>query len=77
MSQAEIAKDLNISRMMISKLWKQFHATGTAVRRPEQCRLKAEIPMEVRNMTNTRRYKDIAGMELAQNFATATGKTIS
>ncbi|GFT87732.1 hypothetical protein TNCV_4000851 [Trichonephila clavipes] len=39
-SEAEVARNLNVSRMMISSLGKQFQTTGTVVKRPGQGRPK-------------------------------------
>ncbi|GFV85458.1 hypothetical protein TNCV_3772821 [Trichonephila clavipes] len=45
MSQAEVARNLNASRMVISRQWKQFQTMGTVVRHGHD-RPKATIPKE-------------------------------
>ncbi|GFT92192.1 hypothetical protein TNCV_1973191 [Trichonephila clavipes] len=56
MPQAEVARNLNIARMVIYRLWKQFQVTDIVVRRPGS---------------------NVTAKKLAQNFAAATGETIS
>ncbi|GFU20450.1 transposable element Tcb2 transposase [Trichonephila clavipes] len=74
MSRAEVARNLNVSQMMIFKLWKQFQIICTVVRRPGKGR---STPTEGRYFpTNALRHIDMAAKFLAQNFVDAPGKTI-
>ncbi|GFW09710.1 hypothetical protein TNCV_1394111 [Trichonephila clavipes] len=74
-SQATVARNLNVYRVVISRLWKQFHTTSIVVRRLGQGRPKTKPPTETLNLTlNARRYTDMTAKEY---FVAATGKPIS
>ncbi|GFY15425.1 transposable element Tcb2 transposase [Trichonephila clavipes] len=51
MSQAEVTRNLNVSRMVVIRQWKQFQTTDAVVRRPKQGRPKATTPAEERYLT--------------------------
>ncbi|GFS57518.1 hypothetical protein TNCV_1401821 [Trichonephila clavipes] len=76
MSLAEVARNLNISSMVMSRLWKQFQTTGALCCQKTLTRSKATTSMEDRYLTiNARRYRDMIAKKLAQDFAAVTGKT--
>ncbi|GFT88892.1 hypothetical protein TNCV_906961 [Trichonephila clavipes] len=46
MSQAEVARNLIVSRIVMPRLWKQLQTAGAVVRWHRQGRSKATTPME-------------------------------
>ncbi|GFU03058.1 transposable element Tcb2 transposase [Trichonephila clavipes] len=77
-SITETATCLNISRQIVSKLWKQFQNDGTVVRRPGQGRKRMTTASEDRYLALTaRRNRKATARQLSSELAAATGAVAS
>ncbi|GFV26782.1 hypothetical protein TNCV_5000661 [Trichonephila clavipes] len=67
----KVARNVNVSRMVISRLWKQFQTMGTVVSKSGQVRRKA-TPTEDLYLTNARRCRHMTAKELSEDITAAT-----
>ncbi|GFX44565.1 transposable element Tcb2 transposase [Trichonephila clavipes] len=77
-SQAEVAQAIGVSQSVISRIWNRFLETGSAGRRPRQCRRRATTPNEDRYLVLTARgHRNMNASLLQQHLRSATGTTVS
>ena len=77
-SQAEVVRWLQVSSMVVSRLWQQFQTTGTITRRTGQGLPRITTPSEDRYVAlNARRHRDLTAGQLSQDLSAASGTRIS
>ncbi|GFX44581.1 transposable element Tcb2 transposase [Trichonephila clavipes] len=77
-SQAEVAQAIGVSQSVISRICNRFLETGSAGRRPRQCRRRATTPNEDRYLVLTARgHRNMNASLLQQHLRSATGTTVS
>ncbi|UYV80547.1 hypothetical protein LAZ67_19000535 [Cordylochernes scorpioides] len=77
-SQVEVAKWLNVNKSVVSKIWKQFVATGTIKRKEGSGRKRKPATSEDRYLVVTaKRHKEMTAIQLSNELSSATGTRIS
>ncbi|GFW97793.1 transposable element Tcb2 transposase [Trichonephila clavipes] len=77
-TQAEVAQAIGVSQSVISRIWNRFLETGSAGRRPRQCRRRATTPNEDRYLVLTARiHRNMNATLLQQYLRSTTGTTVS
>ncbi|GFV11403.1 HTH_Tnp_Tc3_2 domain-containing protein [Trichonephila clavipes] len=75
-TQAEVAKAIEVSQSVISRIWNRFLETGSAGRRPGQGRRRPTTPNEDRYLVlMARKHRNMNATLLQQHFCSATGTT--
>lgn len=77
-SQAQVARELDITPSVISNLWSQFKTSGTVCRRPGQGRPRASTANDDRYLVvSAKRQRTATPTQLSRDLAAATGTSIS
>ncbi|GFV03764.1 transposable element Tcb2 transposase [Trichonephila clavipes] len=77
-TQAEVAQAIGVSQRVISRIWNRFLETGSAGRRPGQCRRRETTPNEDRYLVLTaQRHRNMNATLLQQHLRSAIGTTVS
>ncbi|GFW30379.1 transposable element Tcb2 transposase [Trichonephila clavipes] len=77
-TQAEVAKAIEVSQSVISRIWNRFLETGSASQRPGEDRRRPTAPNEDRYLVLTaRRHRNMNATLLQQHLRSATGTTVS
>jgi transposase len=77
-SHSEVARFMNVSESVISRLWRQFQETGTCHRRTSQGRPRVTTSQDDRYLALTaRRHRRMTGRQLALELSVASGRRVS
>ncbi|GFV90336.1 transposable element Tcb2 transposase [Trichonephila clavipes] len=77
-SVTSVAAEFGISRSIVSRLWRQFQTTGTAIRRFSSGRPRGTTPADDRYIVlQARRNRRQTAGEIARHTTQATGRPIS
>ncbi|GFV11654.1 transposable element Tcb2 transposase [Trichonephila clavipes] len=77
-SVTSVAAEFGIAHSIVSRLWRQFQTTGTAIRGFSSGRPRGSIPADVRYIVlQTRRNRRQTAGEIARHTTQATGRPIS
>ncbi|GFW76516.1 transposable element Tcb2 transposase [Trichonephila clavipes] len=78
LSQADVAKRLNVSRSVVQRLWDQYQSEDSVSRRPVTGRPRATTPAEDRFLTlSARRRRTTTVPQLVEDHFQASGRRIS
>ena len=77
-SQAQVAKELDVTPSVISNLWKQFKNSGTVARKPGQGRPRAKTANDDRYLVLSAKHQRMStATQLSRDLAAATGTSVS
>ena len=77
-SQAQVARELDVTLSVISNLWSQFKTSGTVCKRPGRGRPKGTTTNEdLYLFLSVKRHRTATASQLSRDLAAATGTSVS
>ncbi|GFW30054.1 transposable element Tcb2 transposase [Trichonephila clavipes] len=74
----DVAREFDIARSVVSRLWKSFKTTGMCSRRHGGDRVRSTMPAEDRYIVlSAKRNRRTTAQQVANQFLAASGKPIS